>query len=139
MRSIHYIKKKYESQNILSTINDNFLVISDVPWRAFTKISYKIENATLYGTQLQDHVFHLMQFNGYIIDQDKPYRYNNLGWFTSPEIAKSTKEWKVIQYLLQTRNDIHGYEYENEIGIYGPYGLSDQNPSLVIRPYKLLK
>ena len=132
-------KRKYESYGIQCTVNDDILVISGVPWRALTKISYKIQKETLYGIQLQDHVFHLMGFEGYLKDQDKPYRYSNLGWFTSPYVAKMTKEWQIMRYMITNRDDIIGYEYDNEIGVMGPYGMTDQNPSLIIRPYKLYK
>ena len=80
-----------------------------------------------------------MGFEGYLKDQDKPYRYSNLGWFTSPYVAKMTKEWQIMRYMIANRDDIIGYEYDSEISIMGPYGITDQNPSLIIRPYKLYK
>ena len=100
-------KRKYESYGIQCTVNGDILVISGVPWRTLTKISYKIQKETLYGIQLQDHVFHLIGFEGYLKDQDKPYRYSNLGWFTSPYVAKMTKEWQIMRYMIANRDDIN--------------------------------
>lgn len=132
-------KRKYESCGIQCVVNDDFLVISGVPWRAFTKIYYKIERDNLYGIRAQNKVYRLIRTNGYLIDQDKPYRFDPLGWFTSPYVAKGTKEWQMMRYIINSRDDIIGYENDLEIGILGSYGLSDINPTLFIREYKLLK
>ena len=83
-------------------------------------------------------MYHLIQTNGYLRDQDKPYRYDSLGWFTSPYAAKGTKEWQLMRYIINTRDDILGYENETEVGVLGPYGLSDQNPTLTIVEHRLL-
>lgn len=140
IRALYRIKKGYDEYNVESWIIDKTLVIKCVPWRALTKISYKIELVTLYGTHINDKtVYHLMGFNGYMNDQDKPYRYDNLGWFTSPYVARGTKEWQILKHILISRDDISGYETELEIKINNPYDCTDQNPSLVLRPYRLYK
>lgn len=137
LSELYRMKEEYDKNYIKSSIFNNTLVISNDPQRGFAKISYKLENATLYGNSISHSVFHLMRFNGYIIDQDKPYRYDNLGWFCDRDLAKQTKEWKILRNILNNNNLVNGFESVDEIRLYGPYGCTDMNPSLVIREYTL--
>ena len=139
MQYLNELKNEYQANHIESWFDQDSLVISDDPGRGFANISYKLEDAILYGDRVSDQVYHLMKFRGYLTDQDKPYRYNNLGWFSSPIWAKRTKEWQIMRHIINTRDDIDGIETDNEIRIFGPYECTDINPSLIIRSYPLKK
>ena len=137
--AIYDIQQDYHIRNIKSSFNEDILVISDVPERGFANISYIIEDTMLYGDSIGDYVYNLIMFQGYILDQDKPYRYTNLGWFSNPIWAKRTREWRLMKYAIETRKDIDWIETNNEIRILGPNECTDRNPSLVIRSYPLIK
>lgn len=139
VRALKRIQKKYDKLSINSDYEDGFLVISDVPGRALTKIWYKLVQSTLYGDSIQDVVYNLRKFNGYIRDQDKPFRYDNLGWFSSPYWGKATKEWQIMRHIITTNDLVDGMELDLEIKIFGPYDSTDLNPSLALVPYKLYK
>lgn len=138
-RALRRIKKSFDKINANSSIDGNFLAISDVPGRALTKIWYRLSPATLYGDSVPSVVYNLRQFNGYLRDQDKPFRYDNLGWFSSPKWGKVTKEWQVMRHIIDSNSLVDGIETDLEIRILGPYESTDMNPSLVLVPYHLYK
>lgn len=139
IKHLQKIQKEYSLIGINPIVYERSFTIENIPWRSFTTITYRLEEAKLYGTNLSNLVYNLIRFNGYIKDQDKPYRYDNLGWFSSIEFAKSTKEWQILKYICSTRSDIDYLESELELKILGPYECTDMNPNLVIKPFTLLK
>lgn len=139
IRGLRRIKRHFDKIHANSLIDGDSLVISDVPGRALTNIWYRLSTATLYGDRVPTTVYNLRKFNGYIRDQDKPFRYDNLGWFTSPEWGKVTKEWQVMRSIIDSNDLVDGIETDLEIRILGPYESTDMNPSLVLVPYHLYK
>lgn len=137
LSELYRLRDLYNTNNVSCSIIGDSLVISNDPSRGFAKISYELRNETLYGNHISNTVYNLIRFNGYIVDQDKPYRYDNLGWFCDMEIAKSTKEWKIMRHILSANPLVDEFESDNEIRIYGPYGCCDTNPCLVIKPYEI--
>lgn len=139
LRGLRRIKKRFERMNAECSINGENLVISGVPGRALTKIWFQLTHATLYGDHIPSMIYNLRRFSGYIRDQDKPFRYDNLGWFVSPEWGKVTKEWQIMRHIIATNDLVDGIETDLEIRILGPYESTDMNPSLVLVPYHLYR
>lgn len=98
---------------------------------------YFLRDIIVYGDGIHEYVYHLVRYNGYIIDYDKPYRCDSLGWFSSPTWAKQTKEWKIFYHLV-SNNMISGTIYDDLIKLYGPYDICEM-PSLVIHPYSIIR
>ena len=135
-RAVRYLHE-YQStlEYISSHIEEEILFIDYNDGYNFGKNYYFLRDVDVYGEYLDEYVYHLVEYDGYILE--KPYRYNTLGWFSSIEQAKASKEWQVYSHLI-TENKIEGIELEREIKLYGPYGCIHM-PNLYIHIYPILR
>lgn len=140
-RAIQYLKEYKETlqkESIECHIDQEEILHIDLD-RGFNigRRYYFLRDIIVYGDGIHEYVYHLIRYNGYIIDYDKPYRYDSLGWFGSSIWAKQTKEWKIFCYLI-SRHMISGEICDDQIKLYGPYDIFEM-PSLVIHTHFIIR
>lgn len=140
-RALQYMRDKqaeFKRVGIISHFENDTLIVDLDRGYNIGKRSYITQETVLYGTDLSTSVFNLIRrTGGYMQYQDKPYRYDDLGWFTSPYWAKQTHEWKALRRV--TRKGRNRFETELELEALAPYESTDITPKLFIKEYELLR
>ena len=87
-------------------VTDNILEVKDNK-RAIWRILYKIKIVDLYGSDYNDKVYNLRMYNpGDITIVDTPYKYVDLGWFSTIEDTKESPAYREFLSNSQKNKEI---------------------------------
>ena len=134
---LHYYSEQLKEIFISSHVHNEILYIDHDAGFNIGKRFYILRNIVVYGDDIHDYVYHLIRYNGYENDYDKPYRYDSLGWFSSAMWGKQTKEWKIYSYLIE-HGMIGGRIFHDHIRLDSPYDVFEM-PKLYIEKHKIIQ